>query len=114
MILYCPPRADPRRPIPSLLGRGTILFSTTHPSGFRPAPSFRQYCAGGTKRVPDELASMLRIVADATTHPLSASELADEDRHLLAVGAANAKKADAKERDVVRVVHESRARRSRL
>ena len=73
--------------------------------------AFRQYCTA-RKRVPDDLASILRIIAEAKTHPLSARELADEDRRLMAVGAANAKKAGAKERNAVRVVHQSRARRS--
>jgi metal-responsive CopG/Arc/MetJ family transcriptional regulator len=74
--------------------------------------AFRQYCTRGRKRVPDDLASILRIIADAKTHPLSAKKLAAEDQRLMAVGAANAKKVGSKERDVVRVVHESRARRS--
>ena len=74
--------------------------------------AFRHYCTGGNKRVPDDLASILRIIADAKVNPLSPEELAAEDKRLMAVGAAQAKKVGSKERDVVRVVHESRARRS--
>lgn len=73
--------------------------------------AFRQYCTGGRKRVPDDLASILRVIADAKTNPLSGKKLAAEDRRLMAIGAAHAKKVGSKERDVVRVVHESRARR---
>jgi metal-responsive CopG/Arc/MetJ family transcriptional regulator len=74
--------------------------------------AFRAYCTGGkTSRVSGDLASILRIIADAKTHPLSAKELAAEDKRLMTVGASNVKKVGSKERDVVRVVHESRARR---
>ena len=62
--------------------------------------------------MPDDLASILRIIAEAKTNPLPAKELAAEDKRLMKVGAAHAKKVGSKERDVVRVVHESRARRS--
>lgn len=74
--------------------------------------AFRVYQTGGKKRVPDDLASILRIIADAKMRPLTPRELAAEDRRLMAVGAAHARKVGSKERDVVRVVHESRARRS--
>ena len=74
--------------------------------------AFRAYCNGGKTRMTGDLASILRIIAEAKTHPLSAKELAAEDKRLMAVGAAHAKKVGSKERDVVRVVHESRARRS--
>jgi metal-responsive CopG/Arc/MetJ family transcriptional regulator len=72
--------------------------------------AFRQYSAGG-KRARNDLAALLEIVADAKRHPLSATELAAEDRRLMRVGAAQAKKVGSQERDAVRVVHESRARR---
>jgi len=74
--------------------------------------AFRAYCTGGKPRVAGDLASILRIIAEAKVNPLSAKELAAEDKRLMAAGAAYAKKASSKERDVVRVVHESRARRS--
>lgn len=75
--------------------------------------AFRAYCTGGrTSRVSGDLASVLKIIAEAKTNPLSSKELAAEDKRLRAIGAAQAKKVGSKERDVVRVVHESRARRS--
>ena len=74
--------------------------------------AFRAYCTGGKRRVTGDLASLLQIIADAKTQPLSAQELVAEDKRLMKIGAAQAKKVGSKERDVVRVVHESRARRS--
>jgi metal-responsive CopG/Arc/MetJ family transcriptional regulator len=74
--------------------------------------AFRHYCTGGKKRVPDDLASILRIIANAKVNPLSPKELEAEDKRLMAIGAAQAKKVGSKERDVVRVIHKSRARRS--
>ena len=75
--------------------------------------AFRVYCTGGRTQVPDEdLASILRIIAAAKTTPLSPTELAAEDKRLMSAGATQARKVGSKERDVVRVVHESRARRS--
>jgi len=56
------------------------------------ADAFRQYCAGGKKRVADDLASLLEIIADAKMQPLSAQELAAEDKRLMKVGAVQAKK----------------------
>lgn len=74
--------------------------------------AFRRYRTDGITRMPDDLASILRIIADAKVNPLSPKELEAEDKRLMAVGAAHTKKVGSKERDVVRVVHKSRARRS--
>lgn len=74
--------------------------------------AFRAYCTGGKRRMTGDLASILRIIAEAKANPLSETELGAEDKRLMRVGAAQAKKVGSKERDVVRVVHESRARRS--
>jgi metal-responsive CopG/Arc/MetJ family transcriptional regulator len=74
--------------------------------------AFRQYRAAERNRVPNDLASILRVIADAKREPLPDQELAAEDKRLMKIGEAQAKKVGSKERDVVRVVHESRARRS--
>jgi aminopeptidase N len=74
--------------------------------------AFREYSAGGRKRGTDDVASILRIIAQAQTYPFSDRELVAEDRRLMTIGAAQARKAGSKERDVVRIVHASRARRS--
>lgn len=74
--------------------------------------AFRHYRTREDNRVSEDLAAILRIIADAKNNPLSAKELAAEDRRLMKIGAAHAKKAGFKERDAVRLVHESRARRS--
>jgi hypothetical protein len=74
--------------------------------------AFRQYSANGKPQVSGDLYALLRTIADAKTHPLSASELEAEDKRLMRVGAAQANKVGSKERDAVRLVHESRARRS--
>lgn len=74
--------------------------------------AFRHHRARGGNRTPDDLASILRIISDAKSNPLSPKELGAEDRRLMKIGAARAKKVGIKEGDVVRIVHESRARRS--
>ncbi len=74
--------------------------------------AFRYYRAREDNRTSHEFASIVRIIADAKSNPLSPKDLAAEDRRLMKIGAAHAKKAGNKERDAVRLVHESRARRS--
>jgi hypothetical protein len=74
--------------------------------------AFRHYRARDHRRSSDDFASIRRIVADAKSNPLSPKELAAEDRRLLQIGAARAKKIGSKEQDAVRLIHESRARRS--
>ena len=74
--------------------------------------AFRHYLTRGDNHTSDDLASILRIIADARGNPLSPKELKAEDRRLMKIGAARAKKVGSNERDVVRLVHESRARRS--
>jgi len=53
---------------------------------------------------------VMQIVEDAKTNPMTARELATENARLMAYGARQAKKAGIKERDVVRVIRESRSR----
>jgi hypothetical protein len=50
-------------------------------------------------------------IKEAQEHPLSDREAAKLDKELMAYGAKQAKKLGIKERDIVRIIHESRARR---
>jgi len=52
----------------------------------------------------------MQIIEEAKTNPMTARELAAENARLMAYGARQAKKAGIKERDVPRVIHESRSR----
>lgn len=73
--------------------------------------AFRHYRTRDENRTSYDLASIYRMIADVKNNPLSPTELAAENRRLMKIGAALGKKAGIRERDVVRVVHESRARR---
>ena len=53
-----------------------------------------------------------RAVAAAKRNPLSPEELISEDRWLAAYGSRQANKLGIQEHDAVRIVHESRRRRS--
>jgi hypothetical protein len=53
---------------------------------------------------------VMQIIEDAENNPMTARELAAENSRLMAYGARRAKKAGIKERDVPRVIHDSRAR----
>jgi bifunctional DNA-binding transcriptional regulator/antitoxin component of YhaV-PrlF toxin-antitoxin module len=55
--------------------------------------------------------TVLRIIKEAKRRPLSREEGEALDAELMAYGAQRAKKAGIKERDTVRIIHESRARR---
>lgn len=55
--------------------------------------------------------TVTRIIKDAKKSPSSRRELAALDAELAAYGAKQAKKVGIKERDIVQVIHESRARR---
>src|SRR5260370_42366711 len=68
--------------------------------------------------VPKESASddypmetVMRIVNEEKKHPMSARQAAALDAELMAYGAKQAKKLGIKERDIPRLIHESRARR---
>jgi bifunctional DNA-binding transcriptional regulator/antitoxin component of YhaV-PrlF toxin-antitoxin module len=52
-----------------------------------------------------------RIMDEAKRNPMSRAELLAENAKLLAYGARQAKKAGIDERDIPRVIHESRSRR---
>lgn len=73
--------------------------------------AFRHYRTRGDRRASDDLASIYRMIADVKNNPLSPAELEAENKRLMKVGAALGKKAGIRERDVVRVIHESRGRR---
>ena len=69
---------------------------------------------GGVRRKPsashDGPDLVTQIIEVAKKSPMTASELATENAHLMAYGAKQAKKAGIKERDVPRVIHDSRSR----
>jgi hypothetical protein len=52
-----------------------------------------------------------KIIEDAKRNPMTRAELRAENAKLMAYGARQAKKAGIKERDIPRVIHESRTRR---
>jgi hypothetical protein len=53
---------------------------------------------------------VMQIIEEAKRNPMTAKELAAENARLMAYGARQAKKAGIKERDVPRVIHDSRSR----
>jgi bifunctional DNA-binding transcriptional regulator/antitoxin component of YhaV-PrlF toxin-antitoxin module len=63
--------------------------------------------------VEDEysLKTVTQIIEQAKRNPMSSAEFRAENARLLAYGARQAKKVGIKERDITRVIHESRSRR---
>jgi hypothetical protein len=59
---------------------------------------------------PETSDLLMQIIEDAKKNPMTPRELAAENARLMAYGARQAKKAGIKERDVLRVIHESRSR----
>ena len=59
-----------------------------------------------------DLRWMARTIGEAKRNPLAPEEIIAEDKRLAAYGAHQAKKLGFKERDTVRMIHESRARRN--
>ena len=57
------------------------------------------------------LDTVMRLIKEAKKNPMSPAELRAENARLMAYGGRQAKKAGIKERDIVRVIHESRSRR---
>jgi bifunctional DNA-binding transcriptional regulator/antitoxin component of YhaV-PrlF toxin-antitoxin module len=55
--------------------------------------------------------TVTRIIKEAKRHPLSREEGKALDAELMAYGSQRAKKVGVKERDIARIIHESRARR---
>jgi hypothetical protein len=54
---------------------------------------------------------VMQIIEGAKKYPMSTGELATENARLMAYGAKQAKKAGIKERDIPRVIHDSRPQR---
>ncbi len=75
--------------------------------------AFRHYAAS-RRAQPDrgDLQWIARIIGEAKRNPLAPEEILAEDKRLAAYGAHQAKKLGFKERDTVRMIHESRARRN--
>jgi predicted transcriptional regulator len=59
-----------------------------------------------------DLRWMARTIGEAKRNPLAPKEILAEDKRLATYGARQAKKVGFKERDTVRMIHESRARRN--
>jgi bifunctional DNA-binding transcriptional regulator/antitoxin component of YhaV-PrlF toxin-antitoxin module len=57
------------------------------------------------------LETVMRLVKDAKKNPMTRAEIRAENARLMAYGARQAKKVGIKERDIPRVIHESRSRR---
>jgi len=55
--------------------------------------------------------TVMRIIKEAKENPMSRRQLEALDASLMAYGAKQAKKAGIKERDIPRIIHESRIRR---
>jgi hypothetical protein len=55
--------------------------------------------------------TVMRIIKEGKRRPMSPAECEEVDAHLRAYGAQRAKEAGIKERDILRIIHESRARR---
>jgi len=53
---------------------------------------------------------VMQIIKEAKKNPMTAEELAAENARLMSYGARQAQKAGIKERDIPRVIHESRSR----
>ena len=59
-----------------------------------------------------DLQWIARTIGEAKRNPLAPEEILAEDKRLAAYGVRQAKKVGFKERDAVRMIHESRARRN--
>ena len=57
------------------------------------------------------MGTVMRIIKEAKDAPMTRRQSAAVDRELVAYGAKQAKKVSIKERDIPRIVHDSRARR---
>jgi Arc/MetJ-type ribon-helix-helix transcriptional regulator len=65
-----------------------------------------------TRTDRSDLQWIARTIGEAKRNPLAPEEIIAEDKRLAAYGARQAKKLGFKERDTVRLIHESRARHS--
>ena len=64
-----------------------------------------------TSRENYPIETVMRIIKEAKRRPLSREEGQALDTEVMAYGSDRAKKAGVKERDITRIIHESRARR---
>jgi bifunctional DNA-binding transcriptional regulator/antitoxin component of YhaV-PrlF toxin-antitoxin module len=64
-----------------------------------------------TSRADYPIETVMRIVKEQREKPMSPRQLTALDADLRTYGAEQAKKAGVKERDIPRIIHESRARR---
>ena len=67
-----------------------------------------------TSRDDYPMETVMRIIREQERRPMRPAEAAKLDAEIRAYGAERAKKLDLKERDIVRIIHESRARRRTL
>lgn len=74
--------------------------------------ALRQYNVRHSRTPKHEPSVTLRTLQQANKHPMSPEDLGAEDKRLRQYGARQAKKLGIREQDVVRIIHESRARRT--
>ena len=75
--------------------------------------ALRHYATSRRARIdPGEPEWIARIIGEAKENPLAPEDISAADKRLAAYGARQAKKVGFKERDTVRMIHESRARRN--
>lgn len=72
--------------------------------------ALRHYQARRVGAEPEDMQWILRVIEEAKKNPMTPAELRAESESLAAYGARQAKKLGAKEKDVVRLIHQSRAR----
>jgi hypothetical protein len=74
--------------------------------------ALRQYKTNGGRKDQTDLARIASILAEAKRKPMTEKDLRAEEKRLMEYGARQSKKLGIKERDIVRIIHESRARRT--
>jgi bifunctional DNA-binding transcriptional regulator/antitoxin component of YhaV-PrlF toxin-antitoxin module len=86
--------------------------SVRRKAGLRSGDRIEFQVSGRVIRIVPKLSAVVnRIMDEAKRNPLSHAELRAENAKLMAYGARQAKKAGMEERDIPRVIHESRSRR---
>ena len=73
--------------------------------------ALRQYKTNSGRKHQDDLAQIASLLAEIKKKPMTEKDLRAEEKRLMEYGARQAKKLGIKERDVVRIIHESRASR---
>ncbi len=98
----------------------TVPKSIRQKAGIKPGDKFEFKVSGRVITIVpkvqpgDEytLELVTQIIEDARKNPMSRRKLAAEDARLMAYGARQAKKVGIKEGDILRIIHESRSRRT--